>query len=599
MPRTPRHTSPRWSLTGPLVWALALSPTLSLSLGGCVEDIAVPGEDPTPGALPVGEPRTVELRFLRLDVKNFEQTLDLAALRLLPRKTLDDLWLLDFDMTDSVKIVVQELADLPPAEVDALSPAAKNMRKLCTMTSDNVKLEGTKLEEMIALAGAVGLPPAKVLAKLMQTGVTDYAIPPDVVADVFLELLLGSHPNAKQRKGVVDKDHPDGLHPIAPKSLPITLGDVVYNFENLPTRFGPVGDHPGFVIAATGITKSEDAFKMTVRVNLNALPYKGVDLTSSHVASVNSTDSQIEKVFDFNDPSWMRIEGLKDTLEIAEMTVRILENDAFVPGGDLREPSPLGNSPAWNLPDWEFERLIIEMARRRTAVIGAHCDDYELGTGVQAFSACLDDTGWTEMKTFTDIGNPPPPAYFWDVLAEVAQVRLHDPASPADPPIAEGAADVEFTLRDIKIPLDEAALLAGIKANFAANPAALADMAELLNNNAEGDADFYYYRPDASNGADVQGDYLYFVTEDDLRTDAEGALVRPYAYAHPGFYADASLETKLSSTVEIDGDTSHEKLKLSPGQTLFIEDDAGQVYQIVVGPKTVRSVVSLQLIRVR
>ncbi len=581
-------------------WMLALVFGLSpvATLTACVEDITVP-EQTTPGVLPVGEPRTVELRFLRLDVKNYTQTLDLAALRKLPRKTLDELWLLDFDMTDSVKIVLKQLATLSPSEADALSPAAKNMRKLLSMTADNVKLEGTKLEEMITLAGSVGLPPAKVLAAMMQTGVTDNAIPYEVVADVFLELLLGSHPNAQQRKGVVDKAHPDGLYPIAAKSLPITLGDVVYSFETLPTRFGPVGEHPGFVIAATGITKGEDAFKMTVRVNLNALPYKGVDLTSSYVASVNSTDSQIDRVFDFTDPDWMKIEGLKDTLEIAEMTVRILENPDFIPGGDTREPTPLGNSAAWDLPDWEFERLIIEMARRRTQAVGAHCDDYELGTGVKAFSACIDATGWTEMKTFTDIGNPPPPAYFWDVLAEVAQVRLHDPASPADPPIAEGQANVEFTLRDIQIPLDEPKLLAGIQANLAANPQALADMAELLNNNSDGDADFYYYRPDARNIADIQGDYLYFVTEDDLRTDAEGALVRPYAYAHPGFYADAGLKKKLSSAAAIDGDTTHEKLKVGANQVVFVEDDAGHVFQITVGEKSSRSTLPLELVRVR
>lgn len=578
---------------------LGLTLALALPLPACVDDIAVPEETPAPGALPVGEPRTVELRFLRLDVKNYEQTLDLAALRKLPRKTLDELWLLDFDMTDSVGIVLEQLANLPPSEADALSPAAQNMRKLLSMTADNVKLEGTKLEEMIGLAGAVGLPPAKVLAAMMQTGVTDNAIPYEIVSDVFLELLLGSHPNAKVRKGVIDAKHPDGLYPIAAKSLPITLGDVVYSFETLPTRFGPVDDHPGFVIAATGITKGEDQFKMHVRVNLNALPYKGVDLTSSYVASVNSTDSQIENVFDFDDPEWMRIEGLKDTLEIAEMTVRILENKQFIAGGDSREPSPTGNSSAWDLPDWEFERLIIEMARRRTEAIGEHCDEYKLGTDVVAFRACVDGTGWTEMTTFTDIGNPPPPAYFWDVLAEVAQVRLHDPVSPADPPIAEGDANVEFTLRDIKIPLDEAALLEGIQANLAANPAALADITELLNNNADGDADFYYYRPAADNGADIEGDYLYFVTAGDLRTDAEGKPVRPYAYAHPGFYADAKLAKKLSSTAEIDGDTTHEKLKVSPGMTVYVEDDAGQVFSIVVGEKTSRSVLSLQVTRVR
>ncbi|MBA3545127.1 MAG: acetyltransferase [Nannocystis sp.] len=581
----------------PFALSLALGLPLALGASSCVQAIEVPDEGPGPGELPVGATTQVELRYLRLDVKNFEQALDLAALRKLPRKTLDELWLLDFDMTSSVGFVLDELAALSPAEADELTPAAQNMRKLLSMTADNVRLEGTKLEDMIALAGAVGLPPARVLAALMQTGVTDNAIPFDVVADVFLDLLLGSHPNAQQRKGPVDAAHPDGLYPITPRSLPITLGDVVYNFESLPTRFGPVDEHPGFVIAATGITKGEDAFKMYVRVNLNALPYKGVDLTSSYVASVNSTDSQIARVFDFDDPDWMRIEGLKDELEIAEMTVRILENDDFIAGGSAREPAPLGNSPAWDLPDWEFERLIIEMARKRTELIGDHCDAYELGTGVNAFEACVDGTGWTEMTTFTDIGNPPPPAYFWDVLAEVAQVRLHDPISPGGTPIPEGEADVEFTLKNIKIPLDEPAILAGIKGNLSANPQALADITELLNDNSDGDADFYYYRPDDAAADD--DDYLYFITADDLRVDAEGEPVRPYSYAHPGFYADAGLAEKLSDTAEIDGDTTHEKLKVSPGQTVYVEDDAGHVFKVEVGEKPARSSLSLALTRVR
>lgn len=586
----PHRTAPR---RAPLALAPALA--VALGLGGCVQALTLPDEDPGPGELQVGATATVELRYLRLEVKDFEKELGLADLRKLPRKTLDELWLLDFDMTDPVGVVLAELAALSPAEADKLSPAARNMRKLLSMTADNVRLEGTKLEDMIALAGAVGLPPAKVLAAMLQTGVTTNAIPFDIVAEVFLDLLLGSHPNAQQRSGPVDAAHPDGLYPITPRSLPITLGDVVYNFERLPTRFGPVDEHPGFVIAATGITKGEDAFKMKVKVNLNALPFKGVDLGASHVASVNSTDSQIARVFNFDDPTWMRIDGLKDELEIAEMTVRILENDDFVPGGDAREPGPRGNSPAWDLPDWEFERLIIEMARRRTALVGAHCDEYQLGTGVQAFKACVDATGWTEMTTFTDIGNPPPPAYFWDILAEVAQVRLHDPVG-GGAPIPEGEADVEFTLKNIKIPLDEAAILAGIKANFAANPQALADMTELLNDNAEGDADFYYYRPERAGPDD---DYLYFVTADDLRVDAEGEPVRPYSYAHPGFYADAGLAKKLSSTAAIDGDTSHEKLKVRPGLTAFVEDDAGHVFQIQVGDKPTRSSLSLALTRVR
>lgn len=571
----------------------------SLALSACVPELAVDPAEPGTEQF-VSETRTATLRYLEFDVADFEQTLTLDDLKKLPRKTLDELWLLDYDMTESVEIVLQQLSELSPSEAAELSPAAQNMRKLLVMTPDNANLEGTKLEKMIGLAGAVGIPAPRCLAGMMQIGVTDFAVPFDVVADVFLEHLLGSHPNAKVRKGAVNTDHPDGLYAVKPKSLPITLGDLVYNFETLPTRFGPVDDHPGFVISAAGL--AGDEFTMKVRASLNALPFKGVDLTSGRVASVNSTPSQIDSVFDFNDPKSMSVEGLKDVLELAEMTVRIQENAAFVPGGDSKDPVRQGNSAVWDLPEWEFEYLIMEMARTRTTggegittpPIGAHCDEYKLGTDVVAFSACLDGDGWLVMETFTDIGEPPPPAYFWDMLAEVAQVRLHDPVSPGGKPIAEGDADVEFTLKNVQIPIDQDALLESIRSNFAANPAALADLAKLLNNNAEGDADFYYYKP---RGKDV--DYLYFVSPDDLRSDADGNPVRAYSYEHPGFYADADLTKKLSSTGDVDGDETHEKVAITPGTVLYSEDDAGHVFMIAVGEKPDRSSVTLDLTRVR
>ena len=572
----------------------------ALALTACVPEIAV--DDDLPGSEQfVSETRTVTLRFREFNVKDFEQTLTLADLQQLPRKTLDELWLLDYDMTDSVEIVLQDLSALSGAEAAELSPAAQNMRKLLVMTPDNANLKGTKLEKLIALAGAAGIPPAKCLAGIMEVEVTDPAAPFDVVADVFLKHLLGSHPNAKVRHGAVNADHPDGLYPVTPKSLPITLGDLVYNFETLPTRFGPSGDHPGFVISAAGL--AEEAFTMKVRASLNALPFKGVDLTTSHIASVNSTPSQIDHVFDFEDPKSMSVEGLKDVLELAEMTVRIHENPAFVPGGDTKDDVPRGNSAIWDLPEWEFEYLIMEMARTRTIggpdvttkPIGAHCNEYKLATDVTVFSSCIDGDGWLEMETFTDIGEPPPPAYFWDMLAEVAQVRLHDPASPGGDPIPEGEADVEFTLKNVQIPVDQDAILKAIRENFAANPEALADLAKLLNNNAEGDADFYYYRP-----AGMDADYLYFVAPGDLRTDADGNPVRPYSYKHPGFYADAALSKKLSKPTEIEGDDTHEKLAVTPGQTLYVEDDAGHVFLIQVGlEKPDRSSLTLDLTRVR
>ena len=584
-----------------------LRPCLPLALvlacaGACVDEVALPPAQP-PSEATIGQPQQVTLRFLRLDVKNYEQAVGLDALRQIPRKVLDDLWLLDFDLTDSVTIVLDQLSALPPEEADKLAPAAQNMRKLLNMTADNANLKGTKLEDLIALSGAVGIPPAKVLAALMQITVTDRAIPFDVVAQVFLDDLLGSHPAAKTRKGPVDATHPDGLYPIAPRSLPITLGDIVYNFESLPQRFGPAKldpadpnslEHPGFVISAAGIT--EDAFTMYVRASLNALPYKGVDLTDNYIASVNSTASQIDGVFDFNDPDWMRVEGLSEALTLSEMTVRVNENDAFIPGGNAKDPAPNGNSPAWSLPPWEFERLMTEMSRRRTVgVVGDHCDSYDLGTGVTAFEGCIDATGWTTMTTFTDIGNPPPPAYLWDLLLEVAQVRLHDGG------LAEGDADVEFSLKDVKIPLDQAQIVAQIKANLEQNPEALTGITEQLNDNADGDADFFYYRPDPKTSpADVQGDWLYFVTEADIRDGDDGNPVRPYSgYQRPGFFGDPDLADKRSTTDALDGDTAHEKVRVAPGDILYVEDDAQRRYKLLVLDKPSANNLALEITRIR
>jgi hypothetical protein len=582
----------RLALVAPLVTAL-LGPL------ACVDDVAVPpAEGPAESA--IGQPQRVVLRALRFEVENFEQAVDLETMRRLPRKILDDLWLIDFDLTESVTIVLNELRALSPAEADALSPPARNMRRLLSMTADNVDLAGTKLEELISLSAAVGVPPARALAALMQVGVTDDVIPPKIVAEVFLDELLGSHPSAQTRKGAPDAAHPDGLYPIAPRSLPITLGDIVYAFESLPERFGPAAldpddpnalIHPGFVLAASGIT--EDAFTMYVRVNLNALPYKGVDLTNNYIASVNSTASQIHDIFDFSDPDWMRVEGLSEALTISEMTVRVLESDEFIPGGDAREPLPTGNSPAWDLPPWLFERLIAEMARRRAVEgIGPHCDEYKLGTDVVAFEACIDSTGWTEMTTFTDVGNPPPPAYLWDLLGEVAQVRLHDGG------IAEGDADVEFTLRDIVIPLDHATIVSQIKQNLQRDPSALIGITEQLNNNADGDADFYYFKPPpTADGA--AADYLFFVTPADIRKDDQGLPVRAYNYERPGFYADPELTDKRSSTAEVAGDTTHEKVRVAPGDELYLEDDDRRRYKLVVLPKPSEHNLALEITRIR
>lgn len=573
--------------------ALALIPTLALGLVSCGGDAVMLPDDTPPAPVAVGETRDLELRYMRLDVEGFDNRLSLEDLRAMPRSILADVWLADLDVTPLMVNSLEQLGNLSDEEVAELGPAAQNMRNLLLMTPDNADLEGTSLEELIALSQTIGFPKAVALAELLEVGVTDDFIPPEIVAEVMLRNVIGTHPNAKWRKGPVDEEHPDGLWDVAENSIPLTLIDVVTNFEDMAERFGPLGNHPGFVSAARGLTVVEEDFVMSTKVNANALPFKGGDLTNVSVASVNSVGSQIETVHDYTDPEWMDIEGLVPNPRVSELTFTVVENDAFMAGGTEREPAGQGNSPAWDLPEHEFERLIVEMGREVAANVSPHCVTFDLATGAEAFRACVDETGWVTMETFNNVGNPPRDQYLWDLILEIAQVRLHDGG------LAEGEADVALSLTDVEVGVETDVLIAQTRKNLEDNPEALREFASLITDSTRGDADFYYVRVGHEGIESEQGDWLFFVNEDDLRLDEDGQRVREYEYEAPGFFADRELSTKVSSTMVVDGDAAHEKVRIQPGDVLYVLDDEGQRYQLTVGEKPGRSWVSLDVQRVQ
>jgi hypothetical protein len=334
-------------------------------------------------------------------------------------------------------------------------------------------------------------------------------------------------------------------------------------------------------------------FALVSKASANALPFKGVDASVGGQASVNSVTSQVADLHDFSDPEWLRIEGLVDEPTVSTLTIRLTENDAFIPGGTTREPVPLGSSPGWALPPWEFEHLELNMSLRLAETISAHCDSYELGTGAEAFRGCIDVDGWVELQTFADIGAPPPPAYLWDLLLEVAQVRLHDGG------LSEGEADASITLTDVPIGVPPEQLVEQARRNIEANPEALTEFSKLITDSTVGDADFYYYRPRRTDAEPEPGDWLYFVTEQDIRRDGEGQSVRPYAYRVPGFFADPALQSRVSTLEAVDGDTSHQKVRIEPGDVLYFEDDLQRVFEIRVLDKPSRARVALELTRTR
>ena len=583
----------------------------------CVPALSEP-DDTAPEELDREETRTVELRFLRLDAKNFVQVLTKDDIKnKFPERVLRETWLLDMDLEPLIGNALGILIETPAEEAYSLPQSSLNMWKLLNMTPANTVLDGTSLAPLLGVGKAVGLAPSLILSDLVDLDPNANIITVPLTTAAVLDDVIATHPNALWRRGPVTAEVPDGLYPVAKNSMPVSLYDVVTDFADLTKTFGPAygnkaretADHPGFIASASPIVAATDDFAMTVRVNLNALPYKGVDLTTAAVASINSTSSQIAGVFDFSSDEWMEIKGLVPELTIAEMTMAIHENPVFIPGGTAKEPEQQGDSDAWKLPKYEFEALIADVARRKSADIPDRCTIYspegEVEMPLEAVKVCTGDNGvaddgnepshWTTIAVDESVlldSPPPAPAYFWDILLEVAQIRLHDGG------LGEGEGDIAFTLRDIPAGITTAALEQQIRANIQNNPAALAALAELLNENTDGAADFFYYVPGQDAPAAQRGDWLYFINPDDIANNSSGDAVRKYSYDHPGFYNDAALTTKVSSMVAVDGDTSHEKIKVDPGDVLYIEDDAGSVFKIEVQDKPERHKLALAVTRV-
>jgi hypothetical protein len=311
------------------------------------------------------------------------------------------------------------------------------------------------------------------------------------------------------------------------------------------------------------------------------LPFKGIDVSHAAEASVNSMGMQVENAFNFQDPNWMTIEGLEEDMALAEMVMTIEESDDYVPGGTSRMPLPTGNSPVWSESPWVTERLLAEAGRRITARIPAHCTTYaptgRVSPPFEAVRVCIDSDGWVDIRVDPSVvlNTPPPaPSYFWDLLLDVAQARLHDGG------LAEGEANVVMPVRNVPVGVPTTEVVSRIRTNLESNPMLLRGVAEALTENTRGDADFFYVQPEQTID-----DWLFFVAPEDIRKDQEGEPVRAYTYRNPGFFADPLLAEKVSSVVAIENDTTHEKVRIRVGDTLYMEDAEGRRYELIARGK--------------
>ena len=563
-----------------------------LGLTACISLPEPPSEPAGASSTPlaVGDRRVVELYSLRLEVEGFEQVVSKAEVLKLPTSVRERLWLYDLDLGGSggkPRLLDNALARIRslPEDDPKLGAAERNMVRLLNMTAANADLTGTALDSLLSMGPQVGIPAQEVLAESMGVNVDDPFLSNDVVAKALMEGVVRSHPNTRFRHGAPTAEHPDGQIPVAAGHLPVTLEDVASDLGSLTARYGPYDQggeyHPGFLVGVVQGQVLQDDFEMTIRANANALPYKGVDLSLGAVGSVASLGKEGVPLFDFSDPDWLRIKGIRPEPVVTTMTFQLVEHPTFLAPGTSPLPKPWGDGKVWQTPAWTLERVIAEAGLLAFAGRNWQKSFFVGSDPTPLFNIDIDD-GWMVMSAKGDVGSPPPPVYLWDLVNQVVQVRLHDGPDLNNPTVgalAEGSANVRFTLENVAIGANASQITTAIRHNLEADPSGLIGAAAALIPQHSGAPDLFYLRPRADDPAHAGTDWLYFVAADDLPEDSG----RDHsAYSKVGFFADATLLSKVSSQLLVAGDGSHEKVRISPGDVLYAVDDGAMRYRIEV-----------------
>ena len=436
-----------------------------------------------------------------------------------------------------------------------------NLHDLLNMTPDTADLSGSSLANLLDIAPAVGLPSPRLLANLLALQPTDTFVDLETTADVVLDQLIATHPNI-------------AFDAAGKPVFRLTMYDVLNDLAPLAGRFGPTGSHPGFLSGAVHSQVFEPGFLMSIPASSNLVPYQGVDASRGGKDYFFVPKANPLLVLDFLSPDFSVV-GLVDEPTV-DMKFTMGESSQFfgvstvkAAGADAQHPGFYrGNSPVWGAAPWTMERIVAETAYRqyRPLYATSYANTQRYDTGAITDAAVIAwDHGWVSITTSGGIGNPPPPTYVWDVLNEVAQLRLHQGGVP------EGGVNLAFQLDDLPIGLDAAGLVDALRPTLASQAAELANRLVSPDGLVKSGADFYFV-PSTNGGPG----FLFFRAP----ADASGT----YGYPKPGFFTSASLATRASTTTALSGttDTTHEKLVPVVGTHVFFADDGGTVFDLEI-----------------
>lgn len=466
------------------------------------------------------------------------------------------------DLEPAVRQTLERIREPERYGVDVTTWGApeRNMQRILRMTPDVADLSGTSIAELLSIASAVSLPAPRLLGDLLNLAPTDYIVDLSVATKVILDGLVGTHPNV---------EHDGSGQPL----LGISMYDVLQDLTTIAPRFGPSGDHPGFLSGDSRGNVLERGFLLTFPVTSNLVQYDAIDLTRRSKDYLFLLEG--ERVLDFNVlTDDFSVVGLVDQPSL-DLRFLLKESATAPRAGSTRTARPdaadpgfyRGDGEGFALPSYLFENIAAEIGYRQLhrafeADGFKRTNRYDAGSIVDA--AVIDwDRGWVTIRTAGGLGAPPPPLYAWDLLMEVAEARLHDDG------VAEGQGDMAFALKDLPVGLTADELVAKLRPKLAEQEDKLSKLLVGTTGLASSGADLYFV-PSATGGA------LLF------RAPNDGGETRDYP--KPGFFADAALTQKVSSTAKAFGltDELHEKVAAQAGATYYAADESGNVFQLTL-----------------
>ena len=440
----------------------------------------------------------------------------------------------------------------------------RNMQRILRMTPDVADLSGTSVAELLRISSAVSLPSPRLLGDLLDLRPTDYIVDLDVAARVIADGLVGSHPNVQRDAN-------------GKPLLSVSMFDILDDLRPIGARFGPSGEHPGFLAPETQGRVLEPGFLLTFPVTSNLAQYDAIDLTRRSKDYLFLLEG--DRVLDFNVlTDDFAVVGLVDEPSI-DLRFLLKESATAPRAGSTREAAPdaadpgffRGDGQAFALPPYLFEHIAAELGYRQLHRAFEpenfmRVNRYDAGSISDA--AVIEwNRGWVTIRTAGGLGAPPPPLYVWDLLMEVAEARLHDEG------VAQGAGDMAFTLKGLPIGLTADELVERLRPKLSEQEAKLSELLVGSSGLATSRADVFYVPAEGGEGA------LLF------RGPGDGG--QQVVYPKPGFYADSALTQKVSVTSAAFGvaDAVHEKVAAKLGATYYAADEEGAVFELKISER--------------